>query len=75
MKYAIVPHLLATIFTILSYRWIITFFPFMYDQRTFTVPILSVLWFIVIYKGIKWTGKHLDELDDHLFVDRKPPNP
>ena len=64
MRYAIIPHILAVVFMIFSYRWLAGIFPVIVDYRTYLIPVIAVIWFAVIYKGIQWTGKRLDEIDN-----------
>lgn len=71
MRYALIPHVITTIVTIFTYRWLIEFLPFVYEQRTYIFPLISLLWFITFYKGIQWLGNRLDRLDDQIIANRK----
>lgn len=64
MRYAIISHILAVVFMIFTYRWLNGLFPVIADYRTWLISIIAVLWFMVIYKGIQWTGKKLDQIDN-----------
>ncbi len=70
MRYAIIPHLLSVILMIFTYRWLNSMFPVIYEFRTYIIPIIALLWFMALYKGIQWLGNRLDKIDDQIVAKR-----
>ena len=71
MRYAVIPHVLSVILMIFTYRWLNGMFPIIYDYRTYIIPVIALLWFMALYKGIQWLGNRLDQLDDQIVANRK----
>lgn len=70
MRYAIIPHVLSVIMMIFTYRWLNGMFPVIYDYRTYIIPVIALLWFMAIYKGIQFLGNRLDNLDDQIVANQ-----
>lgn len=71
MRYAIIPHILSVIFMIFTWRFLYALFPDIYEYRTYLIPMIALIWFMILYKGIQWNGQKLDQVDDQLVARRE----